>query len=258
MVWATPRSTTSPDGVAVRVVDVLEVVDVDEGDRQRPLVAAGALHLGEEGAEQRLRLTTPVRRSMVARSWVSARAAAMPLTARARRPSRPLPRACTRDRVVAGRDPLGGLHEAPEPDPHQEVQRARRDRHADGRRSDRGDHGTAHGIDPGGGDLRDRDKEDPESDRSRQRQDPKQAHHSAKARAGPPPAGSPAVPVMPRRWYRCIRAPPHPGPSGRASAGGARRGRVPCYTRPVLVRSGSRTREPGGQRSRLEGASAAQ
>ena len=41
-------------GVAVRVVDGLEVVDVDEGDRQRPLVAGRPLDLGEQLGEQRL------------------------------------------------------------------------------------------------------------------------------------------------------------------------------------------------------------
>ena len=40
--------------VAVRVVDRLEVVDVDERDAQRPLVAGRALDLGEQGGEQRL------------------------------------------------------------------------------------------------------------------------------------------------------------------------------------------------------------
>ncbi len=39
-------------GVAVGVVDGLEVVDVDEGDRQRPLVAAGTLDLGEERGQE--------------------------------------------------------------------------------------------------------------------------------------------------------------------------------------------------------------
>ncbi len=39
--------------VAVRVVHVLEEVDVDEGDREGPVVAAGALDLGEEGGEDR-------------------------------------------------------------------------------------------------------------------------------------------------------------------------------------------------------------
>ena len=42
------------DGVAVGVVDGLEVVDVDEGDRQRPAVARRALDLGEEARQQRL------------------------------------------------------------------------------------------------------------------------------------------------------------------------------------------------------------
>ena len=41
-------------GVAVRVVDGLEVVDVDERDAQRPLVAGRALDLGEERGEERL------------------------------------------------------------------------------------------------------------------------------------------------------------------------------------------------------------
>ena len=36
------------DGVAVRVVDALEVVDVDERDGQRPVVAVGPLDLGRE------------------------------------------------------------------------------------------------------------------------------------------------------------------------------------------------------------------
>ena len=40
--------------MAVRVVDRLEVVDVDERDAQRPPVARRALDLGEEVGEERL------------------------------------------------------------------------------------------------------------------------------------------------------------------------------------------------------------
>jgi hypothetical protein len=41
-------------GVAVGVVDRLEMVDVDEGDAQRSFVARRALDLGEQGCEQDL------------------------------------------------------------------------------------------------------------------------------------------------------------------------------------------------------------
>ena len=68
------------DGVAVRVVDGLEVVDVDERDRQRALVARRALDLAYSAPMSDCRLATPVSRSTVARSWVSVRAAAMSLT----------------------------------------------------------------------------------------------------------------------------------------------------------------------------------
>jgi hypothetical protein len=77
--------------VAVGVVDRLEVVDVDEGDRQRPLVAVRPLDLGEQRGEERARLLTPVRRSIVAASVVSARRRRAS-SARARRPSSPPPR----------------------------------------------------------------------------------------------------------------------------------------------------------------------
>ena len=45
--------------VAVRVVDRLEVVDVDECDAQGPLVARGAFHLGEQGRQERLPIGDP-------------------------------------------------------------------------------------------------------------------------------------------------------------------------------------------------------
>ena len=96
--------------VAVGVVDGLEVVDVDEGDRQRPLVArrrARPRRTARRAA--RCRLATPVRRSIVAWSWVSASAAAIAVDRPApSRPSRPPPRgrhgdACSRRRRSARR-----------------------------------------------------------------------------------------------------------------------------------------------------------
>ena len=49
-----PAQDDVAGGVAVGVVDRLEVVDVDEGDAQRALVARRALDLGEQGGEERL------------------------------------------------------------------------------------------------------------------------------------------------------------------------------------------------------------
>ena len=49
-----PAQDDVAGGVAVRVVDRLEVVDVDEGDAQRSLVARRPLDFGEQGGEERL------------------------------------------------------------------------------------------------------------------------------------------------------------------------------------------------------------
>ena len=94
-------------------------------------------------------------------------------------------------------------------------------------------------IDPGGGDLRDRDEKDPERDRSRKRQDPKQAHHSAKARAGAASGGvtsstghAPPVVPMHRRTT--------PAASGRAA--GEAVGGVGC---PAILRPSSSAAGPG-------------
>ncbi len=250
-------------GVAVGVVDGLEVVDVDEGDRQRALVASGALDLGEEGAQQGAPIDDAGqavdRRPVVGLRQGGGDAVDGP-------PEPPLEAVAPSrhgDRVVAGGDPLGGLHETPEPDAHQEVQRARRDRHADGRRGHRSDHGTAHGIDPGGRDLRDRDEEDPECDRSRKRQDPKQAHHLSKARAearfggvtSSTGHGSPVVPMHPRTTLERGTIGP---PSARLTGGPwttSLRAASPLLYSPGPSRRRGSAREPGGQRSRFTGAS---
>ena len=96
------------DGVPVRVVDGLEVVDVDERDRQRPAVARRPLDLGEQRSQQRLPVGDagqPVERSRG--RGISTRAAAMLVDRRASRRSRPVPRgltyACSRPRRCARR-----------------------------------------------------------------------------------------------------------------------------------------------------------
>ena len=249
MVWATPRSTTSPDAVAVRVVDGLEVVDVDEGDRQRAFVAVGALDLGEERAEQRWRLATPVRRSMVARSWVVGEGDG-DVVDRVRETR--LEAACParrRCRVVARGDPLGGLR----PDGRTGYAEVARDHdrgqgHADGRRHDGSEHGPGPSIDPGCDGLRDRDEEESERDRSRERQDPKQAHHARKATR--------RHSRRTRRWYRrqvrwygTVLSAMHarwPGVAGRRRAG-------PLLYSARPRHSGLTPASPGGQRSRLRG-----
>ena len=79
-------------GMAVRVVDGLEMVDVDEGDREgsfmaRPRSTSGGVleeerpPVGDAGQQ--------VDRGIL--RWVSVSAVAMPLMARPRRPSRPWP-----------------------------------------------------------------------------------------------------------------------------------------------------------------------
>ena len=82
-------------GVAVGVVDGLEVVDVDERDRQRALVAAGALDLGEQGGQQRAAVRDAGQavdgREVLGLGEGGGDAVDGP----PRRPSRPLPRALT-------------------------------------------------------------------------------------------------------------------------------------------------------------------
>ena len=99
-------------GVAVRVVDGLEVVDVDEGDAQRPLVARCALDLGEQGGEEGLAIDDAGqavdRRPVVGVGEGGGDAvdgvpeAGLEATAAIR----------DGDGVVAGDDPLGGLTRA--------------------------------------------------------------------------------------------------------------------------------------------------
>ncbi len=69
--------------VAVRVVDGLEVVDVDEGDATAAARSGSARSTSVKSAARRAcRLATPVSWSIVARSWVSASDAEIRLIAR--------------------------------------------------------------------------------------------------------------------------------------------------------------------------------
>ena len=115
--------------VAVRVVDDLEVVDIDERHAQRPLVARGTLDLGKQGRQHGLTIDDPghpVDRRPVGR--VGQRGGdAVDRDAEAR--LEPATSLRDRDGVVAGRDPLGGLDQAAVPDTH--------DRPGDERRSAR-------------------------------------------------------------------------------------------------------------------------
>ena len=104
------------DGVAVRVVDRLEMVDVDERHRQRPARSAPARSTSaNSAASSDWRLATPVSRSIVARSCVSARAAG-DVVDRAGETAleAAAARAATSTRVVAGGDAFGGLDQAAE------------------------------------------------------------------------------------------------------------------------------------------------
>ena len=243
IVWATPRRTTSPTRVPVGVVDGLEVVDVDEGDRQRPLVAGGALDLGEQRREQRLAVGDagqPVdRRAVVglgegAGDRVDGRREPALEAAAARR---------DRGRVVARGDPLGGLDQADDAEaevrPHDE-RRSGRPRRP---RPRCGHDGPRPLVDPRPEDRRRDEEQDPERDRSRERQDPEQAHHARSVRAVTRPTDPPEVPASRAGGTGGVEA----GPSGRSAA---------CYTPPVLRRPAGNAREPGGQRSREKGASA--
>ena len=107
-------------GVAVRVVDRLEVVDVDEGDAQRSLVARRSLDLGEQLREERLAVghagQAVDRRAVVG---VGERGRdAVDRGAQARLEAAASGR--DRDRVVAAGDPLRGLDEAAEAEAHDE------------------------------------------------------------------------------------------------------------------------------------------
>ena len=81
--------------VAVGVVDRLEVVDVDEGDRERPLIAAARSTSVNSAPRSAWRLETPVSLSVVADSWVSRSADAIAPRAVASRPPKPRPLPCT-------------------------------------------------------------------------------------------------------------------------------------------------------------------
>ena len=237
--------------VAVRVVDRLEVVDIDERDAQRPLIARCALDLGEQGGEEGLAIDhagQAVDRRPVVRVGEGRRDAVDGI---------PEPRLETAaaardgDGVVAGDDPLGGRDEPPEADPDDDPGQRGRERDAD--------HHRGHS-------------------RRRSRWSPPAAHHevspgfvrkrSATA-TGAATAKTPSRRITPRR-LRVRRAPSdRPDvPAERAgstahaapevwvtAADGSVRGWSSCYTPAVLDTSGSR--EPGGQRSRFQGASAA-
>ena len=164
-------------GVAVGVVDGLEVVDVDEGDRERSLVAGSALDLGEERGQQGLAVGDagqPVDR----RAVVGVGQRAGDAVDRARRGGpRGRCRGLEPDRVVAGGDPLGRLDEAAEPEPDDgQVTSAVKDTPivaaAMAATTER-----RPVIDPRRRSVGYREEEDPDRDRGRKRQDPEQAHH---------------------------------------------------------------------------------
>ena len=255
IVWATPRRTTSPAGVAVRVVDGLEVVDVDEGDAQWPVVAAGALDLGEQLGEQRLPIGDAgeavdgraiVRVGQGGRDAVDGRGQTrLEATAVAR----------DRDRVVAGGDALRGPDQPPEADPDDEPRQRRGQGDAHQHRGGCGGLGGVAAADPRRDESRVRQDEEGDRDRSRDRQYPQQACHTRKAtcRTGsrrtdrtyrPTRAGS--TRMAGARGLQAIRSKARRRPVSEGAA---------CYT-PAGPRHERCPREPGGQRSRFRGASA--
>ena len=173
-----------------------------------------------------------------------------------RRDSRPPPRCRDRDRVVAGGDPFGGLDQAAVADAHDRSRRDRRPGDADGHGGDGGHHRSRPVIDP-----RRRRVRAWSGTGSRPRPEP---------RAPGPPAGA--------SRFKATRGGARHGPTGRTTTGQA--GSTPCprcglgtrpardaaaavrgaASRPAILRPSSTraggVREPGGQRSRLHGASA--
>ncbi len=183
--------------VAVRVVDRLEVVDVDERDTQRALVARGALDLGEQLGQQRLAVgdagqavdggavigVGEGRRDDVDRGTESSLEAAPGLR--------------HGHRVVAAGDLLRGLDQAPIADPHDRPgdQRGHGDADRQGRHC--GDDRSRPVVHPRRGELRVRQEQDPDHDRSHERQDPQQAHHLTRLRLDGRRSDSPVVPATP-------------------------------------------------------------
>ena len=236
-----PAQDDVAEAVPIGVVDRLEVVDVDEGDRQCSLVASGALDLGEEAREQRLAIGhagQPVDRRPVVGLGHRAgdrvegrREPALEAAAGGRH----------RGRVVARRQALRALDQVG----HAEAEVPRHDEHGQGypadRSHDRGHDGPRPLVDPRPEDRRLDEEKDPEGDRSRQRQDPEQAHHARTVRAVTRLTDPPVVPR--------VSVPEVP-----AASRHRRVGRLVYSARPS--RPAGNAREPGGQRSRVKGASA--
>ena len=177
-----PAQDRVADGVAVRVVDRLEMVDVDECHTKGPLVARCAFDLGEQRREERLSIGD----------------AGQPVDGRAivcvgerggdevdRGTEAGFESAATRrhgDGVVAGGDPLGGLDQPPESQAHHDPGQRRSQGDPDRHGRDPHNGWTRTDVDPRRRELRARQEEDPDRDRSHERQDPQQAHHTARLR----------------------------------------------------------------------------
>ena len=111
-----------------------------------------------------------------------------------------------------------------------------------------GDDGPRPFVDPGQERIRRSKEKEPEGDRSRQRQDPEQAHHLDKATGASRVAGPAGGTARSRRRYRDPARRHRTGPVGRSPGAAA-------ILRPSSTQRGD-AREPGGQRSREQGASA--
>ena len=176
--------------MAVGVVDGLEVVDVDEGDRQRPLVAAGTLDLGEQFAQQRLAVGD-ARQSVHRGLVVGIREGHADRVDRAGE-SAVHAVAASRDghRVVARREPLHRLDQAAQLDLRMHVQDRRGHGHAGDRRGHGGHDQPGLAVHEGPGELRHQQEQRPDRERCREREDAKKANHPPQRRREAVSAGT--------------------------------------------------------------------
>ena len=159
-------------GVAIRVVDRLEVVDVDERDAERTAIACRALDLGEQIGEERLAVCDAGQavdgRPVICIGQgggdrIDGDTEAFLETATGGRDL---------DGVVARGDLLGGLDHAPETDAFDQPRQDGGGRRGEGD-GHQGGHVRPLALDhPGGGQVWVVHKEDPDHDRSHDGQDP--------------------------------------------------------------------------------------
>ncbi len=182
--------------VPVTVVDDLEMVDVDEGYAEGPVIARRAFDLGEQLGQQRLPVVD-AGQPVDGRAIVGIRERLRdPVDDAGETRLETAPASLHRDRVVAIGDPFRGTDEAPQSQPPDEEQDDRADRRPDHRAGDRDDHDELGGAGPHGHHPRHPGKQDSGDDQGGHGHGCDGTHHQSRLRSGPRPAVRPKVPMI--------------------------------------------------------------